>query len=136
MTALHEYNETSVAPQLVNRLLAGKSVALVSDAGTPLLSDPGYRLVNLAIEAKVTVSTIPAPAQLPPLCVWQVGHGPICLRRIFAAERSARITQLEKLQREQRTLVFFESSHRVEDSISGYGPWHLVKIGRRWFAAK
>ncbi|HED19230.1 MAG TPA: 16S rRNA (cytidine(1402)-2'-O)-methyltransferase, partial [Gammaproteobacteria bacterium] len=64
MTALHEHNERELAPQLVEQLAAGSSVAMISDAGTPLISDPGYNLVRLAREAGVPVVPVPGPCAL------------------------------------------------------------------------
>jgi 16S rRNA (cytidine1402-2'-O)-methyltransferase len=118
LTALHEHNENSVAPQLVSRMEEGKSVALVSDAGTPLLSDPGFRLVNLAIGQGIPVNTIPgASAITAALSIAGLATDSFIFQGFLPAKRSARLSRLENLVAEQRTLVFFESSHRIIASI-------------------
>jgi 16S rRNA (cytidine1402-2'-O)-methyltransferase len=127
LLTLHEHNEASVAKQLVNRMQEGKSVALVSDAGTPLLSDPGYRLVNLAIAANITVFTVPgASAITAALSVAGLPTDRFVFEGFLPSRRAARMSCLERLRQEERTLVFFESSHRVleglEDMAAVFGP--------------
>lgn len=124
LLTLHEHNETSVAPQLINRLRDGKSVALVADAGTPLLSDPGYRLLNLAIEAGITVLTVPgASAVTAALSVAGLATDRFVFEGFLPSRQAARVSYLERLQQEERTLVFFESSHRV---LAGLGDMAAV----------
>jgi len=119
MQALHEHNEEQKAPQIVERLLHGESVALVSDAGTPLLSDPGYRLVTLAAEAGVEVVTIPGPSSITAaLSVSGLPVDRFAFEGFLPSRRSARTKWLAKLKGESRTLVFFESSHRIRDSLA------------------
>jgi 16S rRNA (cytidine1402-2'-O)-methyltransferase len=127
LTALHEHNETALAPQLVQRLRSGTSLALVSDAGTPLVSDPGYRLVNLAIEAGIQVVSIPgASALTAALSVAGLPTDRFVFEGFLPAKAAARKASLERLRQEQRTLVFFESSHRVLASLAAmeevFGP--------------
>jgi len=118
LVALHEHNESSVAPQLVKRLCAGESLALVSDAGTPLLSDPGYRLLNLAIAANVTIRAIPGPSAITAaLSIAGLATDRFAFEGFLPARQASRITCLERLRSESRTLVFFESSHRVLASL-------------------
>jgi 16S rRNA (cytidine1402-2'-O)-methyltransferase len=118
LIALHEHNENTVAPQLLNRLLEGKPLALVTDAGTPLLSDPGYRLLNLAIGAHITVRAIPgASAVTAALSVAGLATDRFAFEGFLPSKQPARIACLHKLRGEQRTLVFFESSHRIVASI-------------------
>jgi 16S rRNA (cytidine1402-2'-O)-methyltransferase len=119
MQALHEHNEEQKAPQIVERLLHGESVALVSDAGTPLLSDPGYRLVTLAAEAGVEIVTIPGPSSITAaLSVSGLPVDRFAFEGFLPSRRSARTKWLAKLKGESRTLVFFESSHRIRDSLA------------------
>ena len=119
LIALHEHNENAVAPQLLNKLREGKSVALVSDAGTPLLSDPGYRLLQLAIDADVTVRAVPgASAVTAALSIAGMATDRFAFEGFLPSKKTARIAYLQSLRREQRTLVFFESSHRVLDSVA------------------
>ncbi len=118
LVALHEHNESTVAPQLLDRLREGKSLALVSDAGTPLLSDPGYRLLNLAISAGIPVRAIPgASAVTAALCVAGLATDRFVFEGFLPPKQPARLACLQNLQREHRTLVFFESSHRILASI-------------------
>jgi 16S rRNA (cytidine1402-2'-O)-methyltransferase len=118
LIALHEHNESSVGPQLVNRLCAGESLALVSDAGTPLLSDPGYRLVNLAIAANISIKTIPgASAITAALSIAGLATDRFVFEGFLPARQASRTACLERLRSESRTLVFFESSHRIFASI-------------------
>jgi 16S rRNA (cytidine1402-2'-O)-methyltransferase len=118
LTPLHEHNENAVAPQLLQRLLEGKSLALVTDAGTPLLSDPGYRLLNMAISANITVRAVPgASAVTAALSVAGLATDRFAFEGFLPSKQPARLACLHSLRGEQRTLVFFESSHRVVASI-------------------
>jgi len=114
MLALHEHNERNVAPALVEQLQAGQSIALISDAGTPLISDPGFNLVRLARQSGVRVVPIPGPSAL--VCALSAA-GLATDRFVFEgflpAKSVARRARLEQLVREPRTLVFYESSHRI-----------------------
>nr|WP_240901541.1 16S rRNA (cytidine(1402)-2'-O)-methyltransferase [Thioalkalivibrio sp. XN279] len=114
LASLHEHNEARVAPGLVERLAAGESMALVSDAGTPLLSDPGYRLVRAAAEAGVTVSPVPGPsALLAALSVAGLATDRFAFEGFLPAKSGARRARLQALAEESRTLVFFEAGNRV-----------------------
>jgi 16S rRNA (cytidine1402-2'-O)-methyltransferase len=114
LISLHEHNEEEQAPTLVTRMRGGESVALISDAGTPLLSDPGYRLVKLAAEAGIQVTPIPgASAVTAALCVSALPTDRFCFEGFLPAKSGARRTRLERLKAEPRTQIFFESSHRI-----------------------
>ncbi|MSQ99465.1 MAG: 16S rRNA (cytidine(1402)-2'-O)-methyltransferase [Xanthomonadales bacterium] len=135
LVILHEHNESAVGPQLVKRLCAGESVALVSDAGTPLLSDPGYRLLNLAIAANVTIKAIPGPSAITAaLSIAGLATDRFVFEGFLPARQAARTTCLERLRFESRTLVFFESSHRVLASVKDiaqvFGAQRLAVICR------
>ncbi|MEA2079943.1 MAG: 16S rRNA (cytidine(1402)-2'-O)-methyltransferase [Pseudomonadota bacterium] len=118
MLALHEHNERELAPRLVEDMLKGRSIALISDAGTPLISDPGFNLVRLAREAGVQVVPVPGPSAL--ICALSVSGLPtdrFVFEGFLPAKRSARRNRLEQLCGETRSLVFFESSHRIVDCL-------------------
>ena len=116
--ALHEHNEDEAAGQLVAELEAGKSVALVSDAGTPLVSDPGYRLVRAAHGAGVRVSPIPGPSAVTAaLSAAGLATDRFCFEGFLPAKRHARREALAGLAGEMRTMVFYESVHRIVDCI-------------------
>lgn len=118
LLALHEHNEEQVAPHLVEKLQGGQSIALVSDAGTPLLSDPGYRLVRLAATAGIKVSPIPGPSAVTAaLSVSGLATDHFKFEGFLPARRSARISLLESLRSEQHSTVLFESNHRIMASL-------------------
>lgn len=118
LIALHEHNESDIAWKLVERLKTGDSLALVSDAGTPLVSDPGYRLVREVREAGFPVSPIPgACAAIAALSVAGIPSDRFCFEGFLPAKSSGRRDRLQNLAREPRTLVFYESSHRIEESL-------------------
>ena len=119
LLALHEHNEQQLAERLVARLLAGESLALVSDAGTPLVSDPGYRLVRAARAAGVKVSPVPGPSALiAALSVAGLPSDRFAFEGFLPAKPSARRERLSALAGEPRTLVFYESSHRIAESLA------------------
>ena len=118
LLALHEHNEAEVAARLVARLAAGESLALVSDAGTPLVSDPGFRLVSAAREAGIRVSPVPGPsAIIAALSVAGLPSDRFTFEGFLPAKASARRERLASLAGETRTLVFYESSHRIADAL-------------------
>ncbi|WP_372015879.1 16S rRNA (cytidine(1402)-2'-O)-methyltransferase [Pseudoxanthomonas sp. 10H] len=119
LLALHEHNEQQLAERLVARLLAGESLALVSDAGTPLVSDPGYRLVHAARAAGVRVSPVPGPSALvAALSVAGLPSDRFAFEGFLPAKASARRERLSALAGEPRTLVFYESAHRIDESLA------------------
>ncbi len=119
LVALHEHNEAGVAERLVARLLAGESLALVSDAGTPLVSDPGFRLVAAARAAGLRVSPVPGPAALiAALSVAGLPSDRFVFEGFLPARTGARRERLARLAAETRTLIFYESSHRIEETLA------------------
>ena len=119
LLALHEHNEQQLAQRLVARLLAGDSLALVSDAGTPLVADPGYRLVQAARAAGIRVSPVPGPcALIAALSVAGLPSDRFAFEGFLPAKASARRERLAALAGETRTLVFYESAHRIEESLA------------------
>ncbi len=118
MQAVHEHNEAAVCTQLVQRMRAGASIALVSDAGTPLVSDPGFRLVAAAREAGVPVLAVPGPcAAIAALSVAGMPTDRFCFEGFLPAKAAARRTRLQALVAEPRTLVFYESAHRITECV-------------------
>ncbi len=116
--ALHEHNEREMADRLVARLVAGESLALVSDAGTPLLSDPGYRVVAAARRAGVRVSPVPgASALAAALSVAGLPTDRFAFEGFLPAKTGARRERLRALAGEPRTLVFYEARHRVQETL-------------------
>ncbi len=119
LIALHEHNEDALAQRIVARLQAGESLALVSDAGTPLVSDPGYRVVRAARAAGIPVSPVPgACAAIAALSVAGLPSDRFVFEGFLPAKASARRDHLAGLAGESRTLVFYESSHRIADSLA------------------
>ena len=116
--ALHEHNEREQAARLVESLLQGSDIALISDAGTPLVSDPGFRLVRAAREAGILVSPVPGPcAAIAALSVAGLPSDRFVFEGFLAARASARRERLGALVAESRTLIFYESGHRIVDAL-------------------
>ena len=119
LLALHQHNEDELAARLVVRLQAGDSLALVSDAGTPLVSDPGFRLVRAARAAGIRVSPLPGPcAFIAALSVAGLPSDRFVFEGFLPAKAAARRERLALLASEPRTLAFYESSHRIEDTLA------------------
>ncbi|HEX6831918.1 MAG TPA: 16S rRNA (cytidine(1402)-2'-O)-methyltransferase [Rudaea sp.] len=117
--ALHEHNEREASGALVQRLRDGAQIALISDAGTPLVSDPGFRLVRAAREAGIEVSPVPGPcAAIAALSVAGLASDRFVFEGFLAPKSAARRAQLEALRSETRTLMFYESSHRIEETLA------------------
>ncbi len=118
LVALHEHNEDEMASRLVARLSAGESLALVSDAGTPLVSDPGFRLVHAARAAGIRVSPVPgAAALIAALSVAGLPSDRFVFEGFLPAKAGARRERLQALAGEARTLIFYEASHRIVDFL-------------------
>lgn len=121
LLALHEHNEGEIAWKLVERLRAGERLALVSDAGTPLVSDPGYRLVREVRAAGLRVSPVPgACAAVAALSVAGLPSDRFCFEGFLPAKAGARRDRLQALMSEPRTLVFYESGHRIAESLEDF----------------
>lgn len=119
LVALHEHNEAGIAERIVARLQAGESLALVSDAGTPLVSDPGFRLVAAARAAGIRVSPVPGPCALvAALSAAGLPSDRFAFEGFLPAKAGARRERLTQLAGETRTLIFYESSHRIEETLA------------------
>jgi len=116
--ALHEHNERELSADLVQQMRGGTQIALVSDAGTPLISDPGFRLVRAAREAGIAVSPVPgACAAIAALSVAGLPSDRFVFEGFLPAKPTARRAHLQALATETRTLIFYESSHRIVESL-------------------
>ena len=116
--ALHEHNEREVSADLVQQMRGGTQIALVSDAGTPLISDPGFRLVRAAREAGIAVSPVPgACAAIAALSVAGLPSDRFVFEGFLPAKPMARRAHLQALANETRTLIFYESSHRIVEAL-------------------
>jgi len=114
LTSYHDHNKEEKAPVLVARLLDGKNIALVSDAGTPGISDPGYFLINLAIDQRIPVVPVPgATAAIAALSVSGMPTDRFVFEGFLPARHMARIKRLQDLATEDRTLIFYEAPHKV-----------------------
>jgi 16S rRNA (cytidine1402-2'-O)-methyltransferase len=113
LQAYHIFNEHQKTPELADRILAGETFALVSDAGTPAISDPGFMLVRACLEKQVDVECLPGPTALIPALV---NSGFPCEKFCFEGflpHKKGRKTKLSQLAAEERTIVIYESPHRI-----------------------
>lgn len=118
LTSLHEHNETQKSTELVARLARGESIALVSDAGTPLVSDPGFDLVAAARSQGIAVIAIPgACAAIAALSIAGLPTARFVFEGFLPAKSGARSERLEQLVREERTLIFYEAPHRLVEVL-------------------
>jgi 16S rRNA (cytidine1402-2'-O)-methyltransferase len=135
MMAVHEFNERQRTEGLLDRIAAGEQIALISDAGTPLISDPGYQLVRRAHQRGLTVVPVPgACAVIAALSAAGLPSDRFVFEGFLPARRSARLAALHKVQREERTLIFYEAPHRIieslEDMIECFGASRELTIAR------
>lgn len=135
MVSLHEHNEDRVTPELIERLQRGETVALISDAGTPLVSDPGFALVRAAREASIPVCAIPgACAAVAAISVSGLASDRFVFEGFLPSKATARRQRLSELRGETRTLVLYESSHRiaytVRDLAETFGTTRQVCLAR------
>lgn len=133
--SLHDYNEAQRIEKIQDALASGQSVGLISDAGTPLISDPGYKLVSSCVEKGFRVSPIPgASALVAALSVCGLPTDRFCFEGFLPAKRPARRARLACVLQSTATLIFYESSHRISDSIEDmlqvFGGERVVCIAR------
>ncbi|WP_081621725.1 16S rRNA (cytidine(1402)-2'-O)-methyltransferase [Thioalkalivibrio sp. AKL12] len=134
LVSLHEHNEAERIPLLLEALRAGESVALISDAGTPLVSDPGFRLVRAAREAGLDVRAVPGPsAPLAALAVAGLPSDRFCFEGFLPHAAGARQRRLEALLVQPVTTILFESSHRVRAAAANLAQ---LAPGREVFLAR
>ncbi|MDX2415963.1 MAG: 16S rRNA (cytidine(1402)-2'-O)-methyltransferase [Xanthomonadales bacterium] len=135
MLALHEHNEAKLKKGILARIAEGQAIALISDAGTPLISDPGYQIVRAAREAGLPVYSVPGPSAITAaLSVAGLPPDRFAFEGFLSSKAAARKKKLQTLCYETRTLVFFESSHRIAATIADmtevFGPQRLVAVCR------
>jgi 16S rRNA (cytidine1402-2'-O)-methyltransferase len=135
MLSLHEHNEYQALEKVINFLQQGESVALISDAGTPLISDPGFMLVRECHRQGITVSPIPGPsAAIAALSASGLASDSFLFLGFPSRNKTARRTELEGLVNESRTMMFYESSHRVQgclrDMADVFGEDRAVVVAR------
>ncbi len=122
LVSVHEHNEQTQTRRLLVRLHEGESVALIADAGTPLISDPGYHLVTTAQKNGITVSPVPGPcALIAALSVAGLPTDRFVFEGFLPAKCVARRNRLHELANETRTLIFYESSHRIRSCLDDMG---------------
>jgi 16S rRNA (cytidine1402-2'-O)-methyltransferase len=131
----HQHNEASRAAELIEKLTAGARIAVVSDAGTPGINDPGFRLVALAIERDIPVIPIPGPAAfVSALVASGLPVASFAFRGFLPPKSSARRRELEQIRQSQQIEIFYEAPHRIretlEDMARAFGPERRVVIAR------
>jgi 16S rRNA (cytidine1402-2'-O)-methyltransferase len=118
LTSLHEHNEMHKSAALISRLTTGESLALVSDAGTPLISDPGFDLVAEARARGVAVVVVPGPcAAIAALSIAGLPTDRFVFEGFLPAKNAARVTRLRELASEPRTMIFYEAPHRLAEVL-------------------
>ena len=135
LLSLHAHNEAQRVPEILARLSAGETLALVSDAGTPLLSDPGYELVRAAVAAGITLEVIPGPSAITTaLATAALPVNRFCFEGFLPSKDRERRTHLAQLAAEPRTLVFFEAPHRIlatlTDLATAFGATRRAVVAR------
>ncbi|WP_342754727.1 16S rRNA (cytidine(1402)-2'-O)-methyltransferase [Pantoea sp. MBD-2R] len=133
--ALHDHNEQQKAETLLAKLRDGQSIALVSDAGTPLINDPGYHLVRLCRDAGINVVPLPgACAAITALSAAGLPSDRFCYEGFLPAKSKGRCDTLRALEQESRTLIFYESTHRLleslQDMVAVWGEARYVVLAR------
>ena len=119
LVSYHEHNRASAGPAIVERLLSGETCALVTDAGTPAISDPGQDLVQLCAEADITVQSIPGCcACITALAVSGLPTGRFTFEGFLSANKKERRTRLQEVQSEERTMVFHEAPHKLRPTLA------------------
>ena len=135
MLAYHDFNEARGAAGIIDRLLQGRNIALITDAGTPLVSDPGYRLVRMARESGVRVVPVPGPsAVIAALSCAGLASDRFTFEGFLPAKEAARMAKLKLLEKEQRTMIFYEAPHRIlaclGDMLAVFGEAREVVLAR------
>lgn len=131
----HDHNEADIVEEIVTLLRSGMDMALISDAGTPLISDPGYKLVRAARENGIVVSPIPGPSALTAaISAAGLATDRFCFEGFLPSKKTQRVEKLTQLVEEKRTMAFYESSHRIlhtlEDMSAVFGSLREACVAR------
>lgn len=136
LTACHEHNERDQGGRFLARMLAGDDVALISDAGTPLISDPGYHLVRQARAAGIAVVPVPgACALIAALSAAGLPSDRFIFEGFLPAKSAGRRARLEQVKEEPRTLIFYEAPHRILECLQDMQAVFGVSVRRCWRAS-
>ena len=135
LVSYYEHNKNESGPRIVERLLAGESCALVTDAGSPAISDPGEDLVALCAKAGVCVCAIPGPcAAVTALSVSGLPTGRFCFEGFLSTNKKSRREHLGSLKSEQRTMIFYEAPHKLQNTLKdltdAFGPERRISLCR------
>jgi len=135
LTAVHDHNEAHRVPGLIAKLQAGESLALISDAGTPLISDPGYRLIAAAHDAGIRVAPVPGPcAAIAALSVAGLASDRFHFEGFLPSRQGSRVARLSLLAEATPTLILYEAPHRIvetlEDLVATFGADRLATLAR------
>ena len=118
LVSYYEHNKAAKGSQIVDRILAGETCALVSDAGSPAISDPGEDLVKQCAQAGITVCAIPGPcAAITALSISGQSTGRFCFEGFLSMSKKSRREHLDSLRREQRTMIFYEAPHKLLNTL-------------------
>ena len=135
LVSYYEHNKTFKGDQIIARILAGETCALVSDAGSPAISDPGEDLVRQCAEAGIPVSAIPGPcAAITALSISGLTTGRFCFEGFLSTAKKSRREHLESLKQETRTMIFYEAPHKLlatlQDLAEAFGPDRPISLCR------
>ena len=135
LVSYYEHNKAFKGDKIVERILAGETCALVSDAGSPAISDPGEDLVKQCAEAGIVVCAIPGPcAAITALSISAQATGRFCFEGFLSTSKKSRREHLESLKNEQRTMIFYEAPHKLlntlEDLRDAFGPDRSIRLCR------
>ena len=135
LVSYYEHNKTFKGHAIVDRILAGETCALVSDAGSPAISDPGEDLVKQCAEAGITVCAIPGPcAVITALSISGQATGRFCFEGFLSTAKKSRQAHLDSLRKEQRTMIFYEAPHKLvntlEDLAEAFGKDRPISLCR------
>ena len=135
LVSYYEHNKNESGPRIVERLLAGESCALVTDAGSPAISDPGEDIVRLCAEAGITVCAIPGPcAVITALSISGLPTGRFCFEGFLSTNKKSRREHLDSLKSERRTMIFYEAPHKLQNTLKdltdAFGPERRISLCR------